>query len=87
MTALLPEISQVFGIMGVMLVLGAFFSIQKGLLNATNIIYPLMNLTGASFLLFSLVFRPNLPSILIEIAWMSISIYGIVKITLTRCRA
>lgn len=77
-------ISQVCGIVGVCFILIAFYLIQTGLIVADNIFYPLMNLLGSWLLLFSLFYCWNLPSVLIEIAWGSISLYGIYKITRKR---
>jgi hypothetical protein len=73
-------ISQICGHVGVLLVLAAFFMLQSGWLSYDRLAYSLMNFVGSILLLFSLVYAWNLPSVLIEIAWMSISAYGMVRV-------
>ena len=67
------------GYAGVGLILFAFWSIQSDRLTADRLTYSLLNGIGACAILVSLYFNPNMPSILIEIAWLAISIYGIAR--------
>tara|TARA_B000000565_G_scaffold255758_1_gene237670 strand:- start:140080 stop:140361 length:282 start_codon:yes stop_codon:yes gene_type:complete len=41
--------------------------------------YTLLNLCGALMLTFSLVYHPNLPSLVIEMFWIYISVTGLYK--------
>lgn len=67
------------GLVGVALVLLAFFLLQARKLNGNGTIYQLMNGLGALGVLLSLVFGQfNLSAFLLEAAWLLISIYGIV---------
>jgi ABC-type Co2+ transport system permease subunit len=68
------------GTLGVMLLVVAYFFMQSGRWTHHNVRLPLTNLCGAVLILISLMDSPNTPSILIEIVWISISLYGIVKI-------
>lgn len=68
------------GTVGVALIVLAYFLLEHGKLKSDQMLYPLMNLVGALLLLVSLYWTPNIPSIIIEIIWVSISIYGIMKI-------
>jgi hypothetical protein len=70
----------VVGTIGVILILLAYFLIQTEKLTSDNLWYPGLNLAGAVLLLTSLYWTPNVPSIIIEICWMAISIYGIITI-------
>lgn len=72
------------GTIGVVCILIAFFLVQTEKLTANCLTYPVLNLVGAVLLLISLMWSWNTPSVIIEIAWISISIYGIVKITAKR---
>jgi ABC-type Co2+ transport system permease subunit len=73
-------IPDILGTFGVLLLVIAYFFMQSGKWKHDNIRLPLTNLCGASLILISLMDSPNMPSILIEIVWISISLYGIVKI-------
>ncbi len=68
------------GVIGVGLILFAYFALERGDLKSDQLSYPVMNLVGAVLLLISLSHTPNIPSIIIELCWMAISIYGIQKI-------
>ena len=74
----------IIGTSGVALILLAYFLVQTGRKTANDMLYPLLNLVGASLLLISLMVHWNTPSVIIEIFWIAISIYGIVKILKSR---
>lgn len=66
------------GLAGVVLILLAFFLLQARTLRGQGLIYQVMNALGAIGVIISLVFgRFNLPALLLEIAWLLISIFGI----------
>jgi len=73
------QFHNVVGIIGVLLVLLAYFLIQTGRLSADVLSYSVLNGLGASLILFSLYFEFNLPSAAIELAWLFISIYGVIR--------
>ena len=68
------------GLVGVGLILLAYFLLQMGKCASHHLAYPVMNLVGAVLLLISLWWSWNLPSVIIEICWIVISIIGIIKI-------
>lgn len=74
------------GILGSIMVVGAYWGVSNGRLEAKRAPYHLVNLTGAGLLLFSLWFRPNPGSILIEILWAGIAIGALLRIVLGRER-
>ncbi|MFN3841765.1 MAG: CBU_0592 family membrane protein [Rehaibacterium terrae] len=75
------------GLLGVGLVLLAFFGLQAGRLRGEGIVYQLMNLLGATLVLISLFYSFNLSAFVIQIAWIAISLYGIARgIRLRRAR-
>lgn len=57
----------------------AYLLNQRGLLSSQDWRFPAANLGGSLLVLVSLGFSPNLPSIVIEIFWTTISIYGVRK--------
>jgi paired small multidrug resistance pump len=68
------------GLVGVALVLVAFFLLQAHKLSGQGYPYQVMNLLGAFGILLSLIFGTfNLPAFLQEMAWFLISVYGIVR--------
>ncbi|MCH9770474.1 MAG: hypothetical protein K0U12_06305 [Gammaproteobacteria bacterium] len=71
--------ANVIGIVGVVLVLLAYCLLQLGRMSQFSVSYSLINLIGSVLLLISLFVHWNLASVVIEIAWLIISIYGLVK--------
>jgi hypothetical protein len=67
------------GIVGVILTLAAYYLLNVGKLSSDNINYLMLNLLGSCMLFFSLMFNWNLSSVLIEIAWILISLIGIYR--------
>lgn len=76
----LITIADPMGIVGVVLLLIAYFAISAGRLSSNSLIYQILNFVAAWLILFSLYFHWNTPSVLIEIAWIIISILGIFRI-------
>ena len=67
------------GLAGVVFVVGSFFLLQAGKLGPLSIGYQLANLFGAIFILLSLYYAPNLSAILLQLVWIVISAFGIVR--------
>ncbi|MEM1380468.1 MAG: hypothetical protein AAGH41_07585 [Pseudomonadota bacterium] len=74
------------GIVGVLFVLAAYFLLQSGRIKSDELRYPMINLIGAVLILVSLTNTFNLASFVIEVAWIAISVFGIVKILTQRGR-
>ncbi|MGD9107867.1 MAG: hypothetical protein PVI75_01690 [Gammaproteobacteria bacterium] len=74
---MIAAIYDTVGIIGDILIIGAYFLLQLGKVSAKGFPYLFLNLLGALFLLFSLIFAWNLAAFIIEISWALISIYGI----------
>ncbi|HEX6613794.1 MAG TPA: hypothetical protein VF022_08030 [Rhodanobacteraceae bacterium] len=68
----------IVGIVGTLMVLLAFFLLQARRLHGNGVIYQLLNAFGAAAIIVSLVYEFNLVSMVLEIAWLLISIYGLV---------
>ncbi|MEO8747953.1 MAG: hypothetical protein ABI379_09920 [Rhodanobacter sp.] len=69
----------IVGLIGTLLVLLAFFLLQAGKLLGNRPVYQLMNAVGAVAIIVSLLYEFNLAAMLLEIAWLAISIYGLVR--------
>lgn len=72
-------ISDSIGMLGTLLVVLAYFLLQLERVEPGNLSYNLINLFGASFLLFSLCFTFNLASFVIELFWIAASLIGLAK--------
>lgn len=81
---LLEKSSDIVGVIGVILVLIAFFLLSTNKMSSQSLSYQLYNLTGASLILFSLMFHFNLSSVFIEVSWITISLIGIFRIRLAK---
>lgn len=77
-------ISDIVGGVGVTLVILSFFLLQIGKMHSESMIYLLFNFFGAIMLLFSLYYNWNSASVVIEILWLTISLYGIIKVTILK---
>lgn len=77
-------ISDVVGIVGVVLILSAYLLISTGKWTAVSMIFQSFNFIGAWFILFSLYFHWNLASVVIEIAWILISMLGMYRAWMTQ---
>ncbi|MGH8274693.1 MAG: CBU_0592 family membrane protein [Gammaproteobacteria bacterium] len=73
------SIADVIGILGAIAVLAAYLLLQLGRLGRNGLTFLLLNAFGSAGILFSLAFRFNLSATLIEAAWLTISIYGLVR--------
>ena len=79
---LLPSFDTIFntiGILGMVAILVAYFMQQMGRWESNEPKYLLPNIGGASGLLISLLWNWNLPSFLLECAWLLISRVGLIK--------
>lgn len=69
----------VIGIIGVSFILISYLLLQIDRIEPKSVSYSLLNLVGAFLILISLYFAFNLASFIIEIAWLLISAYGLIK--------
>lgn len=74
------QLHDLIGNVGVALVLGTYFLLSSGRLRIDSVPYPALNAIGAVLIGYSLLFDFNLSSMIIEIVWFSISIYGLVRL-------
>ena len=65
------------GYAGVFMVLVAYTFLQARRMDGNGVWYPLINLVGAILILISLRYKPNMPAIVMEAAWVVVSVVGI----------
>ena len=67
------------GLVGAAIVIAAYFANQQRWLSSEDWRFPAANFVGASLILISLWFDWNLPSVVIEVVWALVSIWGMVR--------
>ena len=67
------------GLAGTLMVLVGFFLLQAGRLAGNGIVYQLLNLFGAAGVLGSLFGTFNPAVFVLELTWVAISAYGILR--------
>ena len=72
------------GVFGSLLIVVAYFANLRGALATTGLAYSLLNLIGASLILFSLWWAWNTAAAMMEGFWAAISAYGLVRVIFTR---
>lgn len=69
-------LAEIVGIVGVVLVITAYFLLQSEKMSGHSWSYLWLNAFGSFFILLSLLTRWNLPAFLIELTWLLISLWG-----------
>jgi hypothetical protein len=72
-------LADLIGFAGAALMISAYFANQQRWLSSEDWRYPAANLAGAVLILVSLLFAWNFPSVVIEVFWALISVWGLVK--------
>ena len=67
------------GNIGIVMILSAYAGLQLGKMRAGCRPYSLLNAAGALLILVSLYYAFNLSSFLIEIAWLVISVWALIR--------
>lgn len=74
----------VLGTLGVGVIVVTYLLLQLGRIKSNQLVYSLLNGLGAAFILISLYYEFNLPSVIVEAFWLVISIFGILKYLVKR---
>lgn len=72
------------GSTGVGIIIFTYILLQTERLKSETLIYSILNVVGASLIVFSLFFNFNFSAFIVEFFWILISIYGIAKYFLKR---
>ena len=67
------------GILGSLLISGAYYGVSNNIFSPKRLIYHLINLIGSVLILLSLYYKPNPGAIMIELLWIFIATLGIYK--------
>jgi hypothetical protein len=71
------SVSDVVGYLGAATIVVGYFLNQRGVLRSDGWRYPAINLAGSLLVMVSLLQTLNPPSVVIEVFWSAISVYGI----------
>lgn len=71
------DFTDVIGVVGTLLVSAAYLGTQMRWMNSDDLSFPLLNLAGALMIGYSLWFKFNLASALMEGVWVLVSVIGI----------
>ena len=77
-------VPDLFGVVGVLLILTAYAGATSGKLDARRAPALLLNLVGALLILLSLYFDFNLSAVLMEGAWALVALIGLARLGLSR---
>jgi hypothetical protein len=72
-------IFDIVGVIGTALIIAAYFASQQGWVDARDWRFPFVNLIGALLILVSLWVAWNLAAFIMEVFWIAISLYGLVR--------
>lgn len=67
------------GTIGVAVILTTYFLLHTEHIQSNQLLYSVLNLIGASMILISLFYDFNFPSFIVEVAWVFISLMGIMR--------
>ena len=67
------------GSIGVATVILTYILLQTGQIRSESLLYSVLNGLGAGLIVFSLFYSFNLSAFIVEVLWVLISLYGIVK--------
>lgn len=71
-----PLIGDAIGIVGVFLIVIAYVLMQLNRMDPKKVTFSLLNALGAILILISLLYDWNLASFVMEIIWITLSLYG-----------
>jgi HD-like signal output (HDOD) protein len=73
----MADLLTALGLVGVAIIVVAYFANQQDWLSAERWQFPAANLIGSLLILTSLYQAWNFPSVVIEVIWSAISLYGL----------
>jgi hypothetical protein len=83
----MPQWHDLVGVVGVVLILGAYLLLQLRKVQSTALGFSLANGLGSALIIVSLARSFNFSAFLIEVFWLAISLVGVVRYFRQRGRA
>jgi hypothetical protein len=72
------------GSIGVGVIIFTYILLQTGRIKSESLHYSLLNATGASLIIISLIYNFNFSAFIVEFFWVLISLFGIAKFFVKR---
>jgi len=69
----------ILGSVGVALIIITYLLLQIECLSSTGVLYSTLNALGAFFVIISLMYEFNISAFIVEVFWVLISVFGIVR--------
>ncbi len=73
------NIVDIIGTLGVIIIVMSYFLLQIEKISSKTLSFSVLNVIGSIFILYSLMYNWNLASVLIELFWILISLFGVYK--------
>jgi hypothetical protein len=73
-------IPDIIGCFGTIIVLIAYLLLQARKLNSHSVLFSVLNLVGGLLILVSLLYCWNLAAVAMEVSWVIISSFGLIKV-------
>ena len=70
---------EIVGWLGMILILVAYWLVSIRKITPTSNIYQFLNLLGAGFVIVNVAFHGALPSVVLNIVWFLIALFGLAK--------
>lgn len=67
------------GLLGDAVVLAAYYGLQSGRMRGDGLAFQWANIVGCVLITVSLMYDFNLAAMVIELAWIAISVYGLMR--------
>lgn len=80
-------IPNTIGIVGVVLILLAYYLLQTNRYSSADLGYLKLNAAGSILLLYSLYFHWNLASVIVEAVWLIITVWSMLRVARQRTPA
>ena len=74
------QFADILGGIGVVLIVLAFLLLELDRVTSKSIVYLLMNAVGALLVILSLWYEFNLAAFVLEVFWLLISLFGLVRV-------
>ena len=78
-TTLLDSLYTAMGFLGVGMVLFSYFLLQAGKVKPESQLYAALNIGGSCGILVSLIPAFNLPSMAMQLCWITITLFGVIR--------
>lgn len=78
------QFSDAIGFVGTAMIIAAYLLLQLRRISSDGLKYSLLNGIGALLILYSLIYKFNFPAFVVEVFWVGISVFGVVRFFLQK---